>query len=232
MNTRICYKCHTEKNLDSFYKNKTMPLGVSYDCKECRKKTNKRVYIGNKDRINEERRERYKNDDQYRKNRLDESNKWKESNLEKVKSIGKDYYKNNQDKLKERRNTYKSRRNKLLRDRYKNDLTYRVTCLLRHRLWETVTNNYKGSSVIDLLGCSLDYFIEYMSSLFSPGMSWDNHGDWHIDHILPCASFDLTKPEEQLKCFHYTNLQPLWREDNLSKSDKVQVLTSEVVMFI
>jgi desulfoferrodoxin (superoxide reductase-like protein) len=58
---------------------------------------------------------------------------------------------------------------------------------------------------------------------FKLGMNWDNYGrsGWHIDHIKPCASFDLTKKEEQLKCFHYTNLQPLWARENLIKSDKI-----------
>ena len=51
-------------------------------------------------------------------------------------------------------------------------------------------------------------------------MNWDNYGQWHIDHIRPCASFNLLDPIEQKICFHYTNLQPLWAEDNLKKSNK------------
>ena len=69
-----------------------------------------------------------------------------------------------------------------------------------------------------LLGCSVEFARRYLESLFLPGMTWDNHGEWHIDHIRPCASFsDLTQLEQQQECCHYTNLQPLWAEDNLSK---------------
>ena len=59
-----------------------------------------------------------------------------------------------------------------------------------------------------------------MKIKFVDGMSWDNYGEWEIDHIRPCASFDLTDVGEQLKCFHYTNLQPLWMIDNIIKKDK------------
>ena len=54
-------------------------------------------------------------------------------------------------------------------------------------------------------------------------MTWENHGryGWHIDHIMPCSSFDLTDPEQQKKCFHYTNLQPLWAHENMSKGAKI-----------
>ena len=80
---------------------------------------------------------------------------------------------------------------------------------------------YKSNKTINFLGCSPTFLKTYIESQFKDGMSWGNYGQWHIDHIKPCASFDLSKPEEQRKCFHYTNLQPLWAKDNLSKGDKV-----------
>jgi hypothetical protein len=77
-----------------------------------------------------------------------------------------------------------------------------------------------------LIGCEIDYLMYHLQHKFKKGMTWDNHGsgnngkgmkEWHIDHIKPCSSFDLSKPEEQQKCFHYTNLQPLWVKENWKK---------------
>lgn len=79
----------------------------------------------------------------------------------------------------------------------------------------------KSNNTIRLLGCSLDELRDHLERQFSEGMTWDNYGDWHIDHRLPCASFDLSNPDEQKVCFNYTNLQPLWAKDNLSKSDRL-----------
>jgi len=80
----------------------------------------------------------------------------------------------------------------------------------------------KVASTEELLGCSFDVFVEHLQSQFKDGMSWDNRGraGWHIDHIRPCASFDLSDPDQQRQCFHYTNMQPLWAADNLSKGSK------------
>lgn len=76
--------------------------------------------------------------------------------------------------------------------------------------------------MIKLIGCSIEDFWIYLESKFEPGMTRENYGKvWHIDHIMPCAIFDLTKPEHQKRCFHFSNLQPLFAEDNRRKSDKI-----------
>ena len=94
-------------------------------------------------------------------------------------------------------------------------------------------SNYRGTKEMDILlsrfvnkyinSLSVDELKKHIEKQFKPGMNWSNHSvrGFHIDHIIPCASFDLTKEEEQKKCFHYTNLQPLWAEENLSKGAKV-----------
>lgn len=97
---------------------------------------------------------------------------------------------------------------------------FRIKQSLRGRIFSTVKNGHKSDKTMNLLGCSIEYFIAYLQSKFQEGMTLDNYGEWHIDHIRPCASFDLTCPIQQRVCFHYTNLQPLWAKDNLIKSDK------------
>jgi hypothetical protein len=86
-----------------------------------------------------------------------------------------------------------------------------------------IKNNSKFGSTLTLLGCSIAFVKKHLEKQFKPGMTWKNHSQfgWHIDHIYPCASFDLSKPEEQQFCFHWSNLQPLWWYDNLEKRAKI-----------
>ena len=86
---------------------------------------------------------------------------------------------------------------------------------------ERSTLKYKKLHSQKLLGASHRKTVKHIESLFQPGMSWNNYGKWHIDHIVPCSSFDLKCPVQQLACCHYTNLQPLWQFDNLSKGSKI-----------
>jgi hypothetical protein len=79
---------------------------------------------------------------------------------------------------------------------------------------------YKRCKTMELTGCSLEELTQYIESKFITGMSWENYGEWHIDHIRPCASFNLEDIEEQKKCFHWSNLQPLWAKDNLRKGSR------------
>lgn len=103
--------------------------------------------------------------------------------------------------------------------RRRSDLNYRLTGNLRHRVWLALRGHVKSDRTLGLIGCSIDDLRDYLESKFSEGMSWDNYGfyGWHVDHIKPCALFDLTQPQEQRQCFHYSNLQPLWAKDNFSK---------------
>ena len=104
--------------------------------------------------------------------------------------------------------------------KYKTKLEVKLLYTLRSRLWYALKKNKKSQKTIKLLGCTILELKQYLEKQFKPGMSWDNHGTWHVDHIKPCCTFDLSKPEEQCKCFNYTNLQPLWAVDNFKKGGK------------
>lgn len=138
----------------------------------------------------------------------------------KNKKYYKKYYEKHKDKIIKCKIISNNKRRKV---RKQNDPAYKMQCNLRRRMLLAVNGKRKMSSTFDLIGCTPEFLKDYLKSKFSTGMSWDNYGyeGWHIDHILPCSSFDLTDPEQQKKCFHYTNLQPLWAKDNMSKGDNI-----------
>jgi hypothetical protein len=105
------------------------------------------------------------------------------------------------------------------------DPEFRIRFRTRTRILMAVkrVGAVKSEGTEAILGCALAFYRAYLESLFRPGMTWANHGrkGWHIDHKKPCASFDLTDPAQFKACFHYTNTQPLWWNDNLSKGDRL-----------
>lgn len=103
------------------------------------------------------------------------------------------------------------------------DHCFRLRMNLRHRVWTALNGVSKSASTAELVGCTMDELRQHIEVQFAEGMTWENHGrdGWHIDHIRPCASFDLTDPEQQRQCFHYSNLQPLWAADNIRKGARV-----------
>lgn len=107
-------------------------------------------------------------------------------------------------------------------DRYKNDINFRIASAMRSRVRAAIKsgNGEKAELTMNLIGCTVEQLRTFLEADFEEGMTLENYGEWHIDHIRPCASFNLEDPEEQKKCFHWTNLQPLWALDNIKKGDK------------
>lgn len=170
--------------------------------------------------------------------------KWQHDNPEKVRTCLKRYRKKNKKKLRNRsRAAYAANPAKAnaatIRSRGKNMVRYRASQRrwwkkniagtprrLRYALASRIRRALKrkakkAASTETLLGATVSFVRSYLSKLFLPGMAWANYGKaWHIDHIRPCASFNLTDPAQQRVCFHYSNLQPLWIKDNIQKGDK------------
>ena len=142
----------------------------------------------------------------------------------------KRYYINNKQRINKNSREYyqknKLTQNKYKKERYHSNLTARVSNVLRRRLGHALKDNQKSGSAVKNLGCTVKQLKEYLESKWLPGMSWDNYGrynpkrkTWHIDHIRPLSKFDLTNEEQFKKACHYTNLQPMWAEDNIKKSN-------------
>ena len=112
----------------------------------------------------------------------------------------------------------KAKKREYYRNRYQTNENFRIERRLRARLWYALKGNSKSKKTMELLGMPINEFKEYIEAQFVEGMTWNNID---IDHILPCASFDMTDKEQQQKCFHYTNLQPMFRPENNSKGAKI-----------
>lgn len=113
-----------------------------------------------------------------------------------------------------------SRQRLYVRNKLKNDINFRITNILRSRVTNALKGKNKSASTMELIGTDIANFKKHLSSKFKPGMSFNNYGEWEIDHIKPCSWFDLTDPKQQKQCFNFSNTQPLWRFENRSKNNR------------
>lgn len=173
-----------------------------------KKMRNKAYREANKDKIKEKSKSYY----EVNKNKR---NEYRAVNKDKIKKQRQEYYQKNKEKIYEKKLEWICKN--------KDNIKYKLSCRLRDRLRDAIKNNYKSGSAVKDLGCTIDELKLHLESKFQSGMTWDNYGlyGWHIDHIKPLASFDLTDRNQLLEACHYTNLQPLWAQDNLSKKDKI-----------
>tara|TARA_R110002153_G_scaffold3119_1_gene14734 strand:+ start:172 stop:1005 length:834 start_codon:yes stop_codon:yes gene_type:complete len=222
--TKICTKCNQEKDLDSFNVQNGRLYNRSSNCKDCkaeyRKKNSKSL--------------QRKKAEYYKENKaacIERSVRWYEENKqltiersaqrrindpEGTAEYMSNYSKKNKDDLTIKRRQY-------VRKRRNEDESFKIKSNISRRIHHALNGQNKSDSTTALLGCNYEHARAHIESQFTDGMSWSNWSmtGWHVDHIIPCASFDLTDPEQQRQCFHYTNLQPLWAIENIKKGDKM-----------
>ena len=178
-------------------------------------------YHENKEEINEKKRK------YYRENReaiIERRKPYREKTREQSRKRAKEYYRKVMldPELREKR---KKQNKDNHRQRYRKDPIYRLLSNIRGGLWSCVRGRTKTSSSLDYVGLTSEELMEHLEVKFTEGMTRENYGKWHVDHIRPLASFDFTAPdkEEQLyKAWDYTNLQPLWASENQSKGAKYE----------
>lgn len=221
--TKKCIECDNIKDAKHFSKLSLSNDGLSNYCKECYRKTrNKKVtelpieiiditcikclttktsseFISNK-----------KSKTGFYKTCKD---CWKprEWNKEKQKASERKYIAANPSKIREKWKKAALNPNRIMRDRLNKRISQSMLAM----------NTRKSNTTSYYIGCSIAYLKRWMEFLFTDKMNWQNYGDWHIDHVLPCSSFDLTKVEDQIECFNWKNLRPCLKEENLSKGDKI-----------
>lgn len=208
---KYCYYCKVEHPLTKEYWH-----GINTRCMcaiEGRKKR-ARYVANNKDKASESNKRAWEKN---RDKRCAVHRLWVERNKDAVLNYLKEYRTKNKVRLATINKKNEQRR-------LKTDPYYRLVKNLRRRMLLVIqqSRTRKCENTFTLLGCNASELIRHIESKFTSGMTWDNHGlhGWHIDHVRPCASFDLTDPEQQRQCFHYTNLQPLWALDTIRKADK------------
>jgi len=195
MKNKKCYRCEKTRLVKFFGKNKTSKDGLYTYCKQCKKEDDKKYAAKNREKILNQHKEYYK---QNKKRIAKQKQKYQEITRDKRRIYKREYERN-------RKNI---------------DLVYRLTQNYRNRVSKALKGvGKKSKTTIELLGCSIEEFSIHIEKQFVDGMNWDNYGEWHIDHITPLSSAKTLKTIEKL--FHYSNCQPLWAKDNLSKSDTI-----------
>lgn len=198
-----CTRCKMVKLIVDFAPRKNRKNRPNSQCRKCGAERAKESYLKNTKECLEKSKTFFKNNPDYGRKRyasnpkfyIDKCRDWQSKNRQKIRD-----YQNN---------------------RYKTDPNYRLGKLLRTRLIKALKRGSKTTSAIKLLGCTLDQFRAHLELKFSDGMTWSNMGKWEIDHISPCASFDLSDQIQLAECFSYKNLQPMWALDNRKKNSIV-----------
>lgn len=197
---KICTKCQEEKPLDQFNKDKTKKDGLRPICKICTGKQQKQYAQKNKAKIAE-----------YQKEYAKKNQKTLQKNKRR-------HYLKHKDKILKRVNSWHNKN-------YANDESYKLKCIIRrnsYRVADAVKYD-KTMKSLDYLGCSLEEFKAHIESQWQEGMTWENHSadGWHIDHIKPLDWY-IKNSDDPWQANHYTNLQPLWAKENLSKNNKIK----------
>ncbi len=157
---------------------------------------------------------------------------WCAANPEKCASYTKKYVAKNRAAVRERRKRWRLKNQEKVRKYHREyakakrdrDVSFRLGVNIRNRVIWVIRHGsgVKSLKTEALIGCKFPFLFQYLESKFKPGMSWENYGKfWEVDHIIPCAAYDLTDLDQQLACFHYSNLQPLSVFDNRSKHDTI-----------
>jgi len=213
MITKTCTVCHKElpATLEYFFKERRGKYGLRSKCKVCFAAAAKilKAKPAYREKAIEHGREYYqKNKDQFSKR----WRKYYEENAEHLKEKAKEWGRDNLDKR------------RIIDARRREDAGFRLSQNISRSMRQSLSNGKNGYHWEVLVGYTLDDLIKHIENQFQDSMTWNNYGEWHIDHVIPKSVFNFTKPEhiDFKRCWSLDNLQPLWAEDNMSKGAKLE----------
>jgi transposase-like protein len=212
---KICSSCKEEKPFEQFNKSKNEPHGLSRQCKSCKKNYRDK----NKEHIKKKLKEYYEKN----KDKVLEKNKiYREENVEAISIQRKGYREQNKEHIKKKLQEYLPIRKQKIKQRRKEDRNFRLQEIIRskyHKMIKGINTSYA-----DKIGCDSETLIKWLEFQFDENMNWNNLGDyWEIDHIIAINQFDFKDPDEIKTCYNWTNLQPLFKTENKSKSDNLEL---------
>lgn len=221
MDAKTCSKCGEIKELSMFSSDKSKPDGRYPSCRECKKAADKDYRTKNIDKKRAKDREYYRENSEAIKKK---ANDWYYQNTSRHNERMRQYYQDNYKKIKDIQKKWNKLNEDKIREyfrlKYENDLNHRLKVLLNGRLRQCVKAKEKHS--FEYLGCDIEYFKSWMEYQFDEKMSWENSGEyWHLDHVIPCAAFNLNEEEEIYKCYNWSNIRPLYKSENMSKGAKL-----------
>ncbi len=224
-----CKSCLAVLPLDSFTSDSQKSDGKCSYCRTCKRRKSNEQAAGHRDH-NRERSRRWYQDNQEHAREYRSRPEFKRYRSKYMKvfwemnpQYRERYFAKNKDHIRATRRKNEAKR-------LASDLNFRLGKALRSRLRSAIVGNCRGGSAVRHLGCSIAKLRDYLEERFQVGMTWANWGKrgWHIDHIKPLVSFDLSDPEQFMRAAHYTNLQPLWARDNQSKDSRTRKATGNL----
>lgn len=237
---KMCRECNFEKPFSEFYNNKKTKDGMVGKCKDCFKK----YYLYKRDVIKEKTRDykrlnsetiKLKKKDYNKRNakKISEYNReYGQKNRDAINRRSREYAAKNRDQLKYKRRKYRqenietvnSRQREYRRIRREKDPTFALVDRLRFSMNGALVRGEfsKSKKTLDVLGCTSSEFSAHIERQFIKGMSWENRSKWHLDHIIPISS--AVSESDIYALSHFTNIRPMWAEDNMSKGSKMEYL--------
>jgi hypothetical protein len=158
-----------------------------------------------------------------KENILSKNKEYRLKHKSELKQTAKKKYLDNKEEILVKNKKWAKNNKEYFSMKWKTDSNWRLRSNISNRLRSAlrVNNVKKSNKTLELISCSISDLKKHLENQFKDNMTWENYGKWHIDHIIPISHFNLNNLNEQKKCFHYSNLQPLWAYDNLSKSSNI-----------